>query len=74
MQALLEHERGRGRQGVAVDAKLVEPLEAANGVGEGGYSIVANVELHEREEEANGIGQSLKVVEVLADIQDFKLD
>lgn len=74
MQSLLENLHGRRYHGVAVDAELLQLLQASKGVREGCDLVVADVQFHEGEEEAYGVRQSVKVLEVLADVENFEVD
>ena len=74
MQSLLKNLHWWGYQRVAVNTELLEFTEAANRVRQGGDLVVTDVEINEREEEANRVRQCFEVLEVLADVEDFKVD
>lgn len=74
MQPLLENLRGRRDHRVPFHNKLLNLLEASDGVREGGDLVVADVKFDEGHEEADGVGQGFEVLKVLADVENLEVD
>lgn len=74
VETLLNDLRGRGDKGVAFDAELLKPLEAADGVRENGDFVVTDVKLDEGDEETDGVGEVVEELEILTDVEDLEVD